>query len=67
MRKTERETTKRGDAIQYIVRNISRVSSGPYISPDRQTLLHKFTREYAKEGVKNPKFRQFDTILGHFK
>jgi len=27
MRKTERETTKRGDAIQHAVRNISRMSS----------------------------------------
>ena len=63
MKKTERETTKRGDAIQHIVRNISRMSSGQYLPPDRQTLLHKFTQEYVKEGVKNPKFRQFDTIL----
>lgn len=67
MRKTERETTKRGDAIQHAVRNISRMSSVQYIAPDRQTLLHKFTQEYVKEGVKNPKFGRFGTILGHFK
>jgi len=67
MRKTDRETTKRGDAIQHVVTKTSRMSSCQYLSPGRQTLLHKFTREYVKEGVKNPKFLQFDTILGHFK
>jgi hypothetical protein len=55
MRKTERETTKRGDAIQHVVTKTSRMSSCQYLSPGRQTLLHKFTQESYQGGGKKSK------------
>jgi hypothetical protein len=46
MRTNKRETTKRGDAIEEVATDIYRMSSGQYLSPGRQTLLHKINGEY---------------------